>query len=763
VALKLYGGTDSNNGIEFMVRADTLDGAQETADFLLSQIGAAEFLVASDFTPPIRLNTSLKNDNFPALSAVNGGFDVSPQIVLSVYEALLMDGRDNTYAASSENIAASPINDFQVIAWIEFQNYSGAGEQVIAEHWVNDSNIAVWRLAMNDTSLEFTISSNGIFFDSISADLDITHDTGIWVRAIYETEPVFDTRALTLKTSLQPRLIEPSDITWIPQNSAITTIESLDSVQPALRTIGADLNINPDGTINVMNGSIGRVLLIDGISDDDIRTNVLWDMFPDQDARGTLKQDLGLSIIGAPTFGVAVTPASSQTVGSNGITFLAWIQFDDYTVGGSIFNQGDVTPGNFSYEFSVSNNQIVLLISEDGTAVVGGVSDIIPFVDGEGMWINARYIGAIDNITFETSNDPNDTLYTSIIWDVISSSTAVLSADIFESSANLTVGGREADEDFSPSGIIFRALLLNGSTVGSPVGVDMYPNRDAVKDATSWTSGSGFEEIWDLVGNVFIVPFSSLGESFSWISHTGETWNAFGRASVGIPVVGGGILAFDFVNGTDGNYINTVDLIGDAIANTISLAVWVEITGFASNEDPVFINKGFKEGESAGPQVEFAWSIGYTSSGGFFADFGDPISPQHQQTFFSGLDLGVGDALWVAVTYRPAVKIVTFYTSSDAIDEDATSIEWTQIDQQFSSLVGSTLNINGFNIDVGAQSGHDIPSALIARALVFEGELDGTLKKDMACNRDYEDGSRFTSATTGEIWEISGTVPLEYV
>ena len=140
MALKLYGGKDINIPVEFMVRADNLAEAENLAALLQDELEVANFLAVDDFTGPIRLADPLKRDPFPTPSPINGGivrpedFPVLP--VGSVYRALRMDGVDNSIAFVDTDGVNSITQNFQMVAWIEFLEYEGAGEQVIVSQWV---------------------------------------------------------------------------------------------------------------------------------------------------------------------------------------------------------------------------------------------------------------------------------------------------------------------------------------------------------------------------------------------------------------------------------------------------------------------------------------------------------------------------------------------------------------------------------------------------------------------------------------------------
>ncbi len=527
MALKLYGGKDTNTPLEFMVRANSLEEAQESASILKDELTNVSSLVIDDFSPPHRLNTSLITDPFPVPSIVNGG--VIESVIrqkLEVYEALRLDGTDNTSAITPRSNDNDLDNDFQIIAWIEFISYEGAAEQVILSQWDPSTTAKRFRFLMNNDSLQFDVSSDGTNIFTISADIEAVHDTGFWVRSQIEEEA--GGSLMTLYTSSQNRFVEPENLTWTLVAEQAAVITTLNQLAPIDMLAGGDGNILTDVS-NVPNGSIGRILYIAGISE--------------------------------------------------------------------VF----------------SNNTI--------------------------------------------SND-------------------------------------------------------------------MYPDRDYVS-GTTWTSAS-----------------PQL-----------ETWTLEGRANVGIPIVGGGTIAFEI---SEGNYLQTFQELIDSITGTISLAVWIEFIELTPlNVTNYFMGKGNDTftGNSFGLGISGdVFTLGLVGNG-LDTSLVDGDIPNYV----------VGEGRWLALTYIPITKIMNFYTSEDAINTPYADIEWTLKAVGLSTLAGSALLAASGEIYVGAFNGEKSPDALIARALIISGELDGTLEQEMYPDRDYTGGTTMTSSTTSEIWALVGDVPTGQV
>ncbi len=521
MALKIYAGTDTHTGIEFIVRADTFDDAQEAASRLVSDINVASTLVADDFSKPVRLATTLLQGDFPGGAATG----VNPIIPIEIYHALRLDGSDRSFGFTASSAENNFISDFQIIAWIEFLDYEGAGRQVIASNWDEGANLRSYTFAMEGGNLVFQVSAVGTDINTTTFLIDPVADTGFWVRAQFATLSI-GVGQTTIFTSDQSRLIDIEDITWVQKASDITSFEELKTNTVGLR-IGTETTTISD--TNVPNGNIGRIVFIQGVD------------------------------------------------------------------------------GTFS------NNTII---------------------------------------------------------------------------------------------------------------DDMYPNRDTTPGETNW------------------------------FSQTGEQWQIFGRASIGIPIVGGGIIGF-LLDGISGTFISTPDT-SPNFATTISLAIWVELVTYPQTGQVGFISKF--DGTSAGDSYAFSLEDG--DDFGFIGDdangFGDKI----------GDDTGykVDDGIWTAMTWDSNTREFTWYRSDDAIDTDHDAIVWTPtvvsdpISQTFWNVVSNV------DIRIGSQGSTNAMNTIVGRAMVIDGALDGTLYADMFPDRDYVDGTQFTS-TTGLLqeWTLTGGVTVTQV
>ena len=212
---------------------------------------------------------------------------------------------------------------------------------------------------------------------------------------------------------------------------------------------------------------------------------------------------LGLLLPGDPNEGDAHAEDSPENSPISDVTFIAWIQFDDYDATSIIMAKGTVPTG--AYSFLINQNRIELSLTQNGSAFTSASSPTLTsiFVNGEGIWVRATWTADEDQVDFFTSSDDRDSDYTQIDWDPQSLDTLFLSF-IFNTSEDLEVGS--SDENFTPAGFIGRALIIQDIDPTVAAGVDMYPNRDATLGSREWFSDTGEE--WSLQGisSIAFVP-----------------------------------------------------------------------------------------------------------------------------------------------------------------------------------------------------------------------------------------------------------------
>lgn len=72
MALRLYGVTDPQSGMEFMIRARSDALAVDTVDLLQSKLNASGTLLSTNFDGPFRLESGLVASEFDINGTVNG-------------------------------------------------------------------------------------------------------------------------------------------------------------------------------------------------------------------------------------------------------------------------------------------------------------------------------------------------------------------------------------------------------------------------------------------------------------------------------------------------------------------------------------------------------------------------------------------------------------------------------------------------------------------------------------------------------------------
>lgn len=533
MALKLYGGTDSNTGLEFMVRGETLERAKETAEFLRLQLDNADFLVASNFSEPIRLDSPQPTAPFPTPSAVNGESpDENVTGTAEFFTALRMDGVSESVCSTSNFPFYTVGESFQIIAWIEFINYEGGGEQTILANWTDDDSpgTKVYRLFMSNNILQFDISADGTNIFTTSVELDPVHGTSFWVRAAKSNN------ITALYTSKESPFINPSDITWVTEGVSTTTIVTLNTNEAALITAGAYMVDSSDTpTSDVINGSIGRALLIDTPAINFPGSSILLDMYPDRDYDGGNlwisngpqhelwdlfgRANVGIPIAGGGTIAFIIDGSKyldavdSIAESITGLISLAvWAEVTEIIPGitryfiGKGFDAEDENSwgiGMFSNSSATESNPLGLV--GDGTdtdVVILGTANSIPL--GEGLWMAMEYNPADKSMSFFVADSPINTAANSIAWTQIGSATSDLSGNtLLASNAIAIVGSFAGEEGKSVDAFIARALVFEGSLDAGTLRKEMYPDRD-------YTGGTEFissttPDTWFLNGDIATV------------------------------------------------------------------------------------------------------------------------------------------------------------------------------------------------------------------------------------------------------------------
>jgi len=521
--LKVYAGSDIHSGIEFIVRANNLDEAQQEADLLTSEIQVARQLVASNFSRPKRLASSLRDDHYSSITRED------PFVPLEIYHLLVLDGQDLSRATTPISASTTLTNNFQIMAWIQFLNYDGAGRQVIASNWNENGDERVYTVAMDDGALVFQVSENGDDVTTVSFDLDPVHDTGFWVRALMaDSGPTAS--IITVSTSDESQLLEPGDVTWFQRASAFPTFNTLSDTGNFL-FVGTESTTTFTDT-NVPNGNIGRVTYIQGTDSNFANNTIVADMNPNGNASiGDEEWDSSTgetwSLNGRATIGIPISGGGilafllGGEVGSylstgdavpdfSGNFVLAlWIEFVDYITDQdqALIHKGQGGASTQAYGFATDATENDEANISNGTtqSIVDGSTT--EYVNGEGIWTAVQWEESVREISFYRSSDPLSKSFTTIDWTPKTSGHIIPQTQWDATNAEDIAIGAQSDGTDPLAAIIGRAIVVNGLiSGGNIVGTlekEMYPDRDylGVEPMVSTTTG----ESWTFNGDISVV------------------------------------------------------------------------------------------------------------------------------------------------------------------------------------------------------------------------------------------------------------------
>lgn len=518
MALKIYAGKDTNTGIEFVLREDNLEKAQEQATLLLEQIQVAGTLVAENFSSPKRLAPSLKDDHyeFPP---------ISPFVPIAEYIALRLDGNDLSHATSAETAENNFREDFQIIAWIEFINYEGNGKQTITSNWVTGAvDDRVYNFLMDEGTLKFQVSTDGTNIEEVSVALDPVHGTGFWVRATYTPSSVIPVALarITLYTSDESRLLELSQITWNEESFEEIGFNELFNAPIGL-LVGSELTTTSN--INVPDGNIGRVAFVQGNDATFSNNTVVADMDPARDTVAGVEQwdsqtgeqwdifgraSIGVPIVGGGIIGFLLDGVDGTYISTpdplppftQSLALAIWVEFVTYPQAGEIGLIGKFEGSNISqdsYQFSLVDGVDKGLIA-DGTVFEDRFGNDDRYVVKEGIWTAMEWDFNTGVFTFYRSDDPIGTVHDAIVWDEVFASDDSGLNFFNDSDQSIHIGAQNVEDGLNA--VIGRAFIINQDLKGV-VYAEMYPNRDYVNGDT-FVSTTGNLQTWTLHGGVTI-------------------------------------------------------------------------------------------------------------------------------------------------------------------------------------------------------------------------------------------------------------------
>ncbi len=513
MALKLYGCVDLPTGIEFMVRAKTRLGAQETAEGLLDEINTAGSLFADDFEGPIEITTTYHADNFLTNGSINGGTSEIIKKIVTDYIALRLDGIDDSYAFTENTEGNRPGGDQEIVAFIQFDVYQGAGIQSIVNQWgPTASGDSSFFLRANEGALEYGISSTGSVTELTSLNFNPEAGAGFWVKGTFKAAGAQPgTQRVSISTQNQFVAIE--DLTFDSMQDDVTSIVSLNTTDEGIH-VGAISDLGTSNFIDVPVGFIGRVALYDGIIG--AGGILVSNMFPDQDTsagetswNSTSTEetwslfgnaDIGVPILGGPikTIKLDGTPgtyvsAPDDTERNSSFTVAAWIQSDSLidpspkTVVSKFDNVEDA-----SWIFDIADGDDIAVHIGTDLIDVKGSSGL--YRNGEGIWTAVFFDIPNTRVYFYRSKDCARIDYKDIEWVEVGCQIVPNLTVVKNSLSDILVGPQFA-------GNIARVLYMEGKLTGD-LYREMNPDRDYIEgdSFTSYTTG----EEWTLNGDSVI-------------------------------------------------------------------------------------------------------------------------------------------------------------------------------------------------------------------------------------------------------------------
>ena len=195
------------------------------------------------------------------------------------------------------------------------------------------------------------------------------------------------------------------------------------------------------------------------------------------------------------------TPDSVAASITGDLDIQARISANDWTAFATIMSKWQDTGDDKSYLFQIDAfGALRLFLSEDGAITEGPATSsvITGFLDGTLHWVRVTSDSATGDVEFYTSDDDTDDP-SLVNWTALGVTQSLPAAPIYDSIANVEVGGHNTGVDANFDGTVSRASIFNG--IGGTLVVDFNPQDYRGNDTfTSLITG----EIWTLNGNVEI-------------------------------------------------------------------------------------------------------------------------------------------------------------------------------------------------------------------------------------------------------------------
>jgi len=235
---------------------------------------------------------------------------------------------------------------------------------------------------------------------------------------------------------------------------------------------------------------------------------------------GLRRHDSGAVLLDGVSGSYVSTPDSPAASVTGDITLIAYAALDDWTPPTDdrvLVSKWNFTGSTQSYflRVSLTTGKIELSTSTTGANSTTSSSSIAPnFIDGSGHWVRVTLDISANTANYYTSDDAPTTAYDAITWTQLGDpDVAHFTASIFDSTAPVEIGSRNAGDVERLSGQVFRACViastdptatpsvdfdarLAGLTAGAGdtfFGAEMLTPSARTINATDWTrGGSGF-------------------------------------------------------------------------------------------------------------------------------------------------------------------------------------------------------------------------------------------------------------------------------
>lgn len=209
---------------------------------------------------------------------------------------------------------------------------------------------------------------------------------------------------------------------------------------------------------------------------------------------------LALKIPDAASYASSTDLAGALNI--TGSMSLIWhMRADDYSFIGYMGSKTGTTAGSFAWSMQLVQRALHLTINT-GSAFDTAVSDVIPAIDGEGIWCRATFNSSSEEVDFYTSDQDSDTPQLGLNWTFLNTDTMPgIDGILANTGAPVTIPGLGG----AGGGLTGEYVRFMGIVGLSPTLVplwDMNP-ADYDKDVSQFT---------------FVSPTSSLNETWSLIN-----------------------------------------------------------------------------------------------------------------------------------------------------------------------------------------------------------------------------------------------------